>query len=66
MSEATAGADTEVTMRPKEGAKILRVSEGKFYEGLNRGQIPGFKIGDRWIISRVAFMRWLEREAQAF
>lgn len=37
-----------------EVAKILRISESLVYAALHRGEIPGFRIGTRWLIRRDA------------
>ncbi len=63
MSVATANTEDAATIKAKDGARLLGMSEGKFYEALNRGEIAGaFKIGERWIIGRARFLRMLEGE----
>lgn len=35
---------------------------GKYavYKALHEGIIPGVRMGNRWMVSRVSFQRWLE------
>ena len=33
------------------------------YQGLERGEIPGRRVGKRWVVSRVRFVEWLHGRA---
>ena len=53
----------EAVLTPKETAKVLRCGENQVYAGLNRGEIPGFKVGGMWKIPRAALEKKLAGEA---
>lgn len=50
--------DTIIT--PNEAAKILRCSLRLIYRQLKAGRIPSVRLGDRYLIPRIAFNKWLE------
>jgi excisionase family DNA binding protein len=37
------------------------ISRGSFYSALKRGEIPHVRLGKRYLIPRLAFMRWLDK-----
>jgi excisionase family DNA binding protein len=41
-------------------AALLMVSADTVYELLKSGQMPGRKVGRKWITTRSAVMRWIE------
>ena len=43
-----------------EAARLLRIDRDKVYQLLDRGQIPGRKVGGQWRIRRDRLMAWLE------
>lgn len=49
---------------PEEVAGRLGLGINQVYAGLRAGQIPGRQIGRRWIITRLAFERFLAGESQ--
>jgi excisionase family DNA binding protein len=52
--------NTKAVLTPFEAAKILGCNPKSIYKELQAGNIPHVKIGDRYIIGRVAFEKWLE------
>ena len=57
-----------VRMTIDEIASVLAIGRYSVYRMLERGQLPGERIGHggrggrgMWMVSRVAFGRWLER-----
>jgi excisionase family DNA binding protein len=52
-------------LTPFEAAKELGCNPKSIYKELQAGNIPHVKIGDRYIIGRAAFEKWLEgRQSQ--
>lgn len=43
----------------REMARRLNISERSGYRGVASGQLPGVKIGSKWIVPTVAFQRFL-------
>lgn len=48
-------------LTPEEVAGQLGVCRKTVYEQLRAGKIPHVKIGDRYIIGRESFFRWLNQ-----
>jgi len=38
------------TCRVEDLAGILGISRGSAYEGVRRGELPGLRIGKRWVV----------------
>ncbi len=55
-------APYSILIEPSEIAATLGYSKDFVVSALRRGDIPAFKIGGSWIISRAAFYRWLDGE----
>jgi excisionase family DNA binding protein len=53
------GADQGATISPEEVADRLGYSRKRIYQFLEAKQIPGLKIGKKWIINRREFDDWL-------
>ena len=51
---------TESTLTIKELAKYLSVTERTIYNLLERGQLPGFKVGGTWRFKREDIDKWIE------
>jgi len=47
-------------LTPADVAQTLGVNRKTVYDELKAGRIPHVKMGDKYIIGRVAFDRWLE------
>jgi excisionase family DNA binding protein len=46
-------------------AALLTVSTDTVYELLQSGQLPGRKVGRKWLTTRNAVMRWVEQSMAA-
>ena len=46
----------------KETAMILKSGENQVYNALNKGQLPGFRVGGSWKIPRAALMKMVNGE----
>lgn len=47
-----------------EAAARLRIHESTVRRGINRGQLPGYRVGDKYVIPSIAFDRFLNGEWQ--
>lgn len=54
--------DLPDAMSVTEAAKFLGVSKNGAYEAIRRGEIPGIKIGSRFIVPKAAFIKLLAGE----
>src|SRR5918992_5373472 len=62
---------TRVTpIRPSEvldvrmAAELLTVSPDTVYDLFKRGELPGRKVGRKWITTRNALLRWIESSSE--
>jgi excisionase family DNA binding protein len=46
-------------------AALLTVSVDTVYDLLKSGQLPGRKVGRKWLTTRSAVMRWIEQSLEA-
>lgn len=44
----------------REVARLLDLAPGTTYELLRAGEIPGRRVGRRWLISRALFHEWID------
>lgn len=51
---------TERTLTIKELAKYLNVTERTIYNLLERGELPGFKVGANWRFRKEDIDEWIE------
>ena len=58
LSAVAAEGDAEV-LTPTELAALLRVEVSTLLELVERGEVPGRKLGDEWRFSRTAVIAWL-------
>ena len=56
--ESTGNMMTVTRLRIADIAKRLAVGEMAVYEMLEKGILPGIRLGRRWIVTRQAFDRW--------
>ncbi|MFW6015098.1 MAG: helix-turn-helix domain-containing protein [bacterium] len=56
--------DLPATLRPIDVAEYLGINEPKAYELFNRHDFPSLKIGQRWIVTKKAFLKFLKFESQ--
>ena len=52
---------TEPTLTIKELAKYLNVTERTIYNLLERGELPGFKVGANWRFRKEEINKWIEQ-----
>ncbi|WP_093944630.1 helix-turn-helix domain-containing protein [Actinoalloteichus hoggarensis] len=45
-----------------EVARLLGIGRSLAYHQVRAGVIPARQIGDRWVISKVKFHKWLDEE----
>jgi len=53
-------AMNERTLTIKELAKYLNVTERTIYNLLERGELPGFKVGANWRFRKEDINKWIE------
>ena len=46
-------------------AQLLTVSADTVYDLLQRGDLPGRKVGRKWLTTKTAVLQWLEQSALA-
>ncbi len=49
-------------LTPQHLMEIFPLSINSVYDALRKGEIPSFRIGRRWFISKAALMQMLHRE----
>jgi excisionase family DNA binding protein len=47
------------TMPAVEAARRLGIGKSTLYEALARGEVPGLRIGGRWVVPRARFERFI-------
>jgi excisionase family DNA binding protein len=47
-----------------ETAKLLLVSTDTVYDLFKRGELPGRKVGRKWLTTRNAVLRWIESASE--
>jgi excisionase family DNA binding protein len=50
------------TMPAAEAARRLGIGKSSLYEALARGEVPGLRIGGRWVVPRARFERFINGE----
>jgi excisionase family DNA binding protein len=45
-------------------AELLTVSTDTVYDLLKRGELPGRKVGRKWLTTRNAVLRWIESSSE--
>jgi excisionase family DNA binding protein len=56
---------TEPTLTIKELAKYLNVTERTIYNLLERGELPGFKVGANWRFRKEDIDKWIEENMKS-
>ena len=51
----------EATLTIKKLSKYLNVTERTIYNLLERGELPGFKVGANWRFRREDIDKWIEQ-----
>jgi len=57
--------DLREVMNVEQAARYLGVSPDTLYKYLSDGQVPAFKLGNRWRLKKTTLDRWMERQSQA-
>jgi len=52
--------DAPPSMSSDEAASLLNVSKNTIHNAIKRGQLPGNKVGNKYVILRDNLMKWLE------
>lgn len=58
------GMTERQTMTVDEVSEVLGVSRNGVYEALRKGEVPGVRVGRRWVIPRERFWRWFKGEEE--
>lgn len=45
-------------------AELLTVSPDTIYDLFKKGELPGRKVGRKWLTTRTAVLRWIEHSAE--
>ena len=53
-----------VTLTPDQAADFMGLERKTVYRGLKTGEIPGRRVGNRWVILRDALLSWLRCTSQ--
>jgi excisionase family DNA binding protein len=48
----------KIRLTPKDVAQRLHIGSRTVYTMLEDGILPGIRIGQRWLITRIAFEQW--------
>ena len=56
--------DLREVMNIRQASKYLGVSPDTLYKYLSRGEMPAFKLGNRWRFKKSMLDRWMERQSQ--
>ena len=54
--------DTPLTIGPDKAANVLGVNPGIVRQMLHSGELPGFKLGKRWLIPVKALEAWVDEQ----
>jgi excisionase family DNA binding protein len=55
---------TSEVLDVKMTAELLTVSPDTIYDLFKRGELPGRKVGRKWLTTRNAVLRWIESSAE--
>jgi excisionase family DNA binding protein len=51
-------------MSLRQASQYLGVSADTLYRYVTDGQVPAFKLGNRWKLRKTALDRWMERKTR--
>jgi excisionase family DNA binding protein len=57
---------TSEVLDVRMAAELLTVSPDTVYDLFKRGELPGRKVGRKWITTRNAVLRWIESSYDLF
>jgi len=55
-------ADSREVMNLRQASQYLGVSSDTLYRYIGAGEVPAFKLGNRWKFSKAVLDRWMERK----
>jgi excisionase family DNA binding protein len=55
---------TSEVLDVKMAAELLTVSADTVYDLFKRGELPGRKVGRKWLTTRNALLRWIESSSE--
>lgn len=56
--------EQKLSYTPKEAAKVLGVGNNTIYTLLKDDTFPGFRINDKWFISKKGLEEWVEKQSK--
>ena len=57
-----ATADSREVMNLRQASQYLGVSSDTLYRYIGSGEVPAFKLGNRWKFSKAVLDRWMEKK----
>ena len=55
-------AESREVMNVRQASQYLGVSADTLYRYISEGEIPAFKLGNRWKFKKTALDRWMDRK----
>ncbi len=55
-------SESREVMNLRQASQYLGVSPDTLYRYITDGQVPAFKLGNRWKLRKTALDRWMERK----
>jgi excisionase family DNA binding protein len=55
-------SESREVMSLRQASQYLGVSPDTLYRYVTDGQVPAFKLGNRWKLRKTALDRWMERK----
>jgi excisionase family DNA binding protein len=62
-AESDAITDMREVMNIRQASQYLGVSPDTLYKYLSRGNMPAFKLGNRWRFKKTMLDRWMEHQS---
>jgi len=56
--------DLPGTLRPKDCAEYTGTNVQKWYEIFKRDDFNSIKLGQRWIVTKEEFLKWLKKQGE--
>jgi excisionase family DNA binding protein len=58
-------SESREVMNVRQASQYLGISPDTLYRYITEGEIPAFKLGNRWKLRKTILDRWMERGAEA-
>ena len=55
-------SESREVMNVRQASQYLGISPDTLYRYITEGEIPAFKLGNRWKLSKTILDRWMERK----